>query len=85
MHMRLWSACLLTHSHPCTAVQDEAKRREALMTKRTALTAKRADLEKAVRELGTLPADAFEKYREDSLPQLHKLLSKAQTQLKKYG
>ena len=55
------------------------------MTKRTALQAKRGDLEKAIRELGTLPADAFEKYREKTLPQLHKLLGQAQTQLKKYG
>ncbi|MCJ1424688.1 Structural maintenance of chromosomes protein 3, partial [Sticta canariensis] len=66
-------------------LQDEAKRVEALMTKRTALQAKRADLEKAVRELGTLPADAFEKYREHSMAQLHKLLTKAQNELKKFG
>ena len=66
-------------------VQDEAKRMEALMTKRTALQAKRADLEKAIRELGTLPADAFQKYREESIANLHKRLSKAQAKLKTYG
>ena len=55
------------------------------MTKRVALQAKKADLEKAVRELGTLPADAFEKYRDQSMAQLHKLLGKAQGQMKKFG
>lgn len=66
-------------------LQDETKRMEALMTKRTALQAKRADLEKAIRELGTLPADAFQKYREESIPALHKRLSRAQAKLKTFG
>ena len=66
-------------------MQDESRRVEALLTKRAALQAKRADLERKIRDLGSLPADAFDKYREHGLPALHKLLAKAQQQLKKYG
>lgn len=58
---------------------------EALLTRRGALQGKRADLERKIRDLGSLPADAFDKYREHALPALHKLLAKAQQQLKKYG
>ena len=58
---------------------------EDLLTKRTQLQAKRADREKQIRDLGTLPADAFEKYPEKSIAQLHKLLAKTQAELKTYG
>ncbi|KAK9806507.1 hypothetical protein WJX73_005362 [Symbiochloris irregularis] len=67
------------------SVQDEAKRMEALMAKRSALQAKRGDLEHKIRDLGTLPADAFQKYREESLPALHKRLTKTQAKLKTFG
>ncbi len=65
--------------------QDESRRAEALLTKRAALQAKRADLERKIRDLGSLPADAFDKYRDQGLPALHRLLQKAQAQLKKFG
>ena len=57
---------------------------EALLARRGALAAKKADLERRVRELGSLPADAFERYRGQALPALHALLAKAQAQLKKF-
>ncbi|KAK9807008.1 hypothetical protein WJX72_010649 [[Myrmecia] bisecta] len=66
-------------------VEDEAKVLEQLMAKRAQLQQKKADLEKKIRELGSLPADAFEKYREHSLKELHKLLQKCNGQLKKYS
>lgn len=56
-----------------------------MLSKRATLQQKRGDLERKIRELGSLPADAFEKYRDHSLKQLLQLLQKAQTQLKKYG
>ena len=55
------------------------------MAKRTGLEQKKADLEKKIREMGTLPADAFEEYRNHSPKELHKLLQKCQSQLGKYG
>ena len=66
------------------AAQDEARKADALLARRGALAAKRADLERRVRELGSLPADAFERYRGTPLPDLRALLVKAQAQLKKY-
>ena len=64
--------------------QDESRKVEALLARRGALAAKKADLERRVRELGSLPADAFERYRGQALPALHGLLAKAQAQLKKF-
>ena len=67
------------------ATQDELRKVESLLSKRAGLQQKRADLERRIRELGSLPAEAFEKYRDRSLPSLHKLLQQAQNELKKYG
>lgn len=58
---------------------------EALVARRATLMAKKADLEKKIREVGTLPADAYERFRSLPLKELHKLLAKAISQLKKYG
>ena len=65
--------------------QDELRKVENLLSKRAGLQQKRADLERKIRELGSLPAEAFEKYRDRSLGSLHKLLQQAQNELKKYG
>ena len=66
-------------------LQDEAKRGEQAERRRVALVQKKADLEKRIRELGSLPADAYEKYRDHPPANLHRLLEKSQAQLKKYG
>lgn len=58
---------------------------EGLLSKRAGLQQKKADLERKIRELGSLPAEAFEKYRDKSLASLHKLLQQAQNELRKYG
>lgn len=65
--------------------QDESRKVENLLSKRAALQQKKADLERKIRDLGTLPADAFDKYRDQPLKMLHSLLHKAQQELKKYG
>lgn len=65
--------------------QDESRKVESLLSKRAALQQKRGDLERKIRELGSLPADAFDKYQGTSLKDLLRLLQKAQNQLKKYG
>ncbi|KAK9861310.1 hypothetical protein WJX84_000307, partial [Apatococcus fuscideae] len=66
-------------------IQDEQRTLEQMMAKRSGLEQKKGDLEKKIREMGTLPADAFEKYRDHSPKELHKLLQKCQSQLSKYG
>ncbi|KAK9866710.1 hypothetical protein WJX84_008069 [Apatococcus fuscideae] len=66
-------------------IQDEQRTLEQMMAKRSGLQQKKGDLEKKIREMGTLPADAFEKYRDRSPKELHKLLHKCQGQLSKYG
>lgn len=65
-------------------VQDEEKALETLMSKRTALQAKRSELERKIKDLGSLPSEAFEKYHDHTLQDLRKLLHKANTQLKKF-
>jgi len=64
--------------------QDEQKALETLMSKRSALQGKRTELERKIKDLGSLPSEAFEKWRDHSLQELHKLLQKANTQLKKF-
>jgi hypothetical protein len=71
----------LAMRHP----QDEAKAMDRLLLRRAQLQQKKADLEKKIRDLGSLPADAFEKYRDTALPGLHRSLQKVQGQLKKFG
>lgn len=56
-----------------------------LLAKRSALLQKKSDHEKKIRELGSLPAEAFEKYQGKSLAEVSKMLARAQKQLKKYG
>ncbi len=46
---------------------DEARRLESLSTKAATLTQRCDDLARRIRELGSLPADAFEKYQGKSL------------------
>lgn len=66
-------------------LQDEAKDLEQLLNKRNLLQAKREDYMKKIRELGSLPSDAFEKYKRKNLKELHKMLHKCNEQLKKFS
>jgi len=65
--------------------QDESRKVEGLLARRAALQQKRGDLERKIRELGSLPGEAFDKYRDKSLKELHRRLQTAQNELKKYG
>ena len=61
---------------PCTAPppppapQDEATTLRTLNERLTQLRLKKGDYEKRIRELGSLPDEAFEKYRAHSLKRL---------------
>lgn len=67
------------------ALQEEGGGVAQLVARRSALQQKKADHEKKIRELGSLPSEAFDTFREWGLPQLNKHLAKAQKNLKKYG
>jgi structural maintenance of chromosome 3 (chondroitin sulfate proteoglycan 6) len=64
---------------------DFARNVETLVQRRTQLLMKRADLERRVRELGTLPADAYEAHRSRPVKELHSRLQKANNELKKFA
>lgn len=66
-------------------LQDEKKDLEQLLNKRNLLQVKREDLMKKIRDLGSLPSDAFEKYQKKSLKELHKMLHNCNEQLKKFS
>lgn len=54
------------------------------MAKRGALQGKKADTERRIRELGSLPGDAFEKFQNAQPKELHKQLTRTNGHLKKY-
>ena len=58
---------------------------DTALAKRGALLSRKADLERKIRDLGSLPADAFERYRGRPAAELHTALHKAQQVLKKLG
>ncbi|MCO5576606.1 hypothetical protein L7F22_030421 [Adiantum nelumboides] len=66
-------------------LQDEKKDLEQLLNRRNLLQAKREDIMKKIRDLGSLPSDAFEKYQKKSLKELHKMLHNCNEQLKKFS
>lgn len=66
-------------------LQNEAKDLESLLNKRNLLLQKREDLMKKIRDLGSLPSDAFEKYQNKHLKDLQKMKNKTIEQLKKFS
>lgn len=64
---------------------DYARTVDTLVQKRTQLLMKRSDIEKRVRDLGTLPADAYEAHRGDSVRELHSKLQEANARLKDFA
>ncbi|MEW5315972.1 MAG: hypothetical protein WDW38_007366 [Sanguina aurantia] len=66
-------------------VTDEAKSLDNIATKRSALQAKAADVEASIRNLGSLPAEAFEKYKQTGVKELLRLLASTKAELSKFG
>lgn len=65
--------------------EDFSRTAETLAQKRTQLLMKRSDLERKVRDLGTLPAEAYEAYRSCSAKELHALLQQANAEMKNFA
>lgn len=66
-------------------VQDGAKDLEQLMNSRTTHLAKQEECLKKIRDLGSLPADAFEAYKRKNKKQLQKMLYDCNEQLKQFS
>jgi structural maintenance of chromosome 3 (chondroitin sulfate proteoglycan 6) len=67
------------------AAQDQAGELEKLLSKKQTLVHKKQDLEHKIRELGSLPSDAFGSHSEKSKKSLLQLQDKVQNELKKYS
>jgi hypothetical protein len=71
------------HPHPA---QDEAKAIEQLLARQAALKLKRGDMERRIRDLGSLPAEAYgDATRGKSPKQLQRALRQATDRLKRFG
>ncbi|KAI5020712.1 hypothetical protein ZWY2020_045600 [Hordeum vulgare] len=66
-------------------VQDGAKDLEQLMSNRSTYLVKQDECMKKIRDLGSLPADAFETYKRKNKKQLQKLLYDCNEQLKQFS
>ncbi|KAL8587035.1 Structural maintenance of chromosomes protein 3 [Nucella lapillus] len=66
-------------------IQEDAKELEKITNKQSLLVKKKEDCMRKIRELGSLPSDAFEKYQNNSLKQLFKKLEQCNTELKRYS
>lgn len=67
------------------AVEDDAKQMEKLAHKRSLLMKKKEECAKKIRELGSLPADAFDKHQKTPVKTLWKKLHQCNEELKKYS
>jgi structural maintenance of chromosome 3 (chondroitin sulfate proteoglycan 6) len=65
--------------------EDAAKQADVLADKRAALVGKKADLERRVRELGTLPEEAYQAHRSSGQAALHAALRAANDALKGFA
>lgn len=66
-------------------LQDEAKDLEQLLNKRNILLSKQEDCMKKIRDLGSLPSDAFDAYKKKSMKELQKMLHKCNEQLQQFS
>ncbi|KRY74785.1 Structural maintenance of chromosomes protein 3 [Trichinella pseudospiralis] len=65
-------------------ITEDAKEMEKMANKQSMLLRKKEDTMKKIRELGSLPSDAFDKYHNLSSKQLFKQLEQCNNELKKY-
>lgn len=66
-------------------IEEDAKDLERMASKQTVYNQKIQECTKKIRDLGSLPTDAFSKYNNMSQKQLFKQLEKANVELKKYS
>ncbi|GIY08074.1 structural maintenance of chromosomes protein 3 [Caerostris darwini] len=66
-------------------INEDAKDLEKMTSKQSLLLKKKEEFTRKIRELGSLPSDAFEKYQNLSYKQLYKKLEQCNHELKKYS
>lgn len=66
-------------------INEKAKKMEEMANQRSLLFKKKEDSMRKIRELGSLPSDAFDKFHGLALSQLWKKLRKCNAELKKYS
>jgi len=66
-------------------IQDEAKRMEKLLSSKSVHLQKQEENEKKIRELGSLPTEAFERIKNNSVKVLMKKLAEANANLTKFS
>lgn len=66
-------------------INEDAKDLEKMTSKQSLLLKKKEECMRKIRELGSLPSDAFEKYQNLSFKQLFKKLEQCNQELKKYS
>lgn len=66
-------------------LQDEAKDLEQLLNKRNILLSKQEECMKKIRDLGSLPSDAFDTYKRKSMKELQRMLHKCNDELQKFS
>ncbi|XP_065176862.1 structural maintenance of chromosomes protein 3-like [Sycon ciliatum] len=67
------------------AMEEDSKNMERVANQRTLLLKKKEECMHKIRELGSLPADAFEKYQSMGLKKLFRKLQECNSDLKKYS
>ncbi|XP_064600089.1 structural maintenance of chromosomes protein 3-like [Liolophura sinensis] len=81
-NMEQWKAQEREHQEK---INDDAKDLEKMTNKQSLLLKKKDECMRKIRELGSLPNDAFEKYQNLSIKQLFKKLEQCNSELKKYS
>ncbi|KAF5405707.1 hypothetical protein PHET_00673 [Paragonimus heterotremus] len=66
-------------------IQDDQQSLEKMQSKQSQLLKKKEENMKKIRDLGSLPANAFDKFQDKGMKQLFKLLDKANRELKRYS
>jgi len=66
-------------------IGDDAKEMEKISSKQSLLIKKKEDCMKKIRDLGSLPSDAFEKYQNMKIKELFKKLESCNQHLKRYS
>ncbi|VDP97697.1 unnamed protein product [Trichobilharzia regenti] len=66
-------------------IQDDQQNLEKMQSKQSQLLKKKEENMKKIRDLGSLPANTFDKFQDKNIKQLFKLLDKANRELKRYS
>ena len=64
---------------------EQERKLDTLLSRRTQYLQRQDDVSKKIRELGSLPSDAFEKYRGKGTKELHRLLKHVGDELKQFS